>query len=189
MQSASLQQAYKSTLVCRAHWALLCTTCAWLVSGCIPGVIHPLAIWRGMGPGTTPPPRTPQAPDCTGASSSSWSRAWTCQIQRVFSRARSPAASCSASKVAKKASTSDAFASACLSASKLKFEHVCMARKWKHGVPWTLFDRKYAEGGRRSGRGSGQCHQACRNITNQKNIQTAFYFELFLHIITYYYMS
>ena len=31
---------------------------------------------------------------------------------------------------------------------------------------WTLFDKKNAEKGRRSGR--GQCHQACSNRTNQK---------------------
>ena len=88
---AALQQAYKSTRVCRAHCALLCTrcypqstTCACLVSCCFPCVRRPLAIWRGMWWHEHPLPHTP-ALDCTGASTSSWSRARTCPILWVFS--------------------------------------------------------------------------------------------------------
>ena len=51
--------------------------------------VSPASGVRGLSGGVwalaqTPPRPPPPAPDCTGASSSSWSRARTCPIQRVF---------------------------------------------------------------------------------------------------------
>ena len=49
---------------------------------------------------------------------------------------------------------------------------------------WPVFDRKYAEGWKKSGR--GHCHQACSKETIRTIIKPAFHYTFF-PIITYYY--